>query len=218
MTYAIGDIHGCRVALETLINRLPLTADDKLIFLGDYIDRGPDTKGVVNYILGLKAGFKVVHLIGNHEIFLRDAYADPLLYTFFTSDLVGGKETLASYGGGLESIPAEHRKFLITDALHYYETESHIFVHGGLEASIALDQQQEETLVSKRFTDPTPHHSGKIMICGHTIQNEAPINFGGHSICIDTGCYREGWLTALQVETGNYFQTNQQGQYREGAL
>jgi len=218
MTYAIGDIHGCRVALETLIDRLAISADDKLIFLGDYIDRGSDTKGVVNYLLNLQEGFDMVHLMGNHEVHLRGAYDSTKIFQFFISDLVGGMATLESYGGDLESIPESHRKFLIDDAQLYYETESHIFVHGGVEANVALNRQQESVLTSKRFQDPIPHKTGKVMICGHTIQKEVPMNYQGHSICIDTGCYRKGWLTALQVETGRYFQTNQKGKYREGRL
>ena len=218
MIYAIGDIHGCRVALETMIARLNLSTEDTVICLGDYLDRGPDSKGVVDALLQLQSTHNLIHLRGNHEVSLMRAAESQEGLDFFCRELVGGLATIRSYGDSLDDIPARHWQFLLEDSLLYYETDTHIFVHGGLNAEMPLAQQCEELVTTKRFITPCAHFSGKTMICGHTVQGDLPTQVGDHSICLDTCAFGGGWLTALEVETGLYHQTNEQGEYRQGEL
>jgi serine/threonine protein phosphatase 1 len=99
-----------------------------------------------------------------------------------------------------------------------HETENHFFVHANADPSAPIYAQPDEMLYWQRFGKPRPHVSGKTMVCGHTIQRSGePLNVG-HAICIDTWAYGKGWLTCLDVETGNYWQTNEQGQRRAAKL
>ena len=216
MTYAISDIHGCLEALKNLLSRLDLTQEDSLIFLGDYIDRGPNSKGVVDFLLNFDQEY--IHLIGNHELFLQKAFTSEQDLSFFKQELVGGEHTLTSYGGELTDIPKNHLKFLLEDSSPYYETSSHIFVHGGVNAQLDLSDQTVETFTWKRFQEALPHKSSKIVICGHTIVGDVPKVKGGHTIGIDTGAGKGGWITALEIETNRYFQANEEGDVREGRL
>ncbi len=217
MTYAIGDIHGCRVSLERLLETLPLNTEDAIICVGDYIDRGPDTNGVIDLLLALREKYQLHHLIGNHELFLRDALADQDI-EFFTREKVGGKETIKSYGESINDIPEKHLNFLFQESLPFFETETHIFVHGGLDRDFPPSAQTLDILAWKRFHEAEPHYSGKTVICGHTTVGERPEMMGDHTIGIDTGSGKGGWLTALQVETGKYYQANEAGDVREGSL
>lgn len=128
----------------------------------------------------------------------------------------GGKETLDSYGGVFEGIPDEHWDFL-RSAGGLYESEGHFFVHAGVDPVVALGEQSASVLHWKRFYEASAHVSGKVMVCGHTIQGDLPVNLG-HSICLDTCAYGGGWLTALDVDSGVYYQTNERGDRREGEI
>lgn len=216
-TLAIGDIHGCLAALERLWEAVDPSPGDRIVFIGDYIDRGPDSKGVIDFLLALPKNLDVTFLTGNHEekIFLATLHQSELDH--WLNDW-GAPATLESYGpGGLDDVPDSHWEFMRTLRV-YVETETHIFVHANLEADVPLEQQLPFTVIHKKFGEPAPHRSGKIMICGHTAQKtHVPLNMG-HAICIDTDPDRGGWLTCLHVESGSYWQTNQQGQLREGTL
>ncbi len=216
MILAIGDIHGCRVALETMINLVAPTPEDTVITLGDYVDRGPDSKGVIDYLLEFRKTHHLVHLKGNHECQMLDALTGNANYEFFVTPMVGGLETIASYGGKFGSIPQEHWDFIESAGI-VYESETHFFVHAGAEPQTPIMQQKAKVAHWKRFYEAEPHVSGKIMVCGHTIQGDLPANLG-HSICLDTCAYGGGWLTALDVETGKYWQTNEAGQSRTGHI
>jgi len=165
--FAIGDIHGCLDPLNVLLDRIRPTQADTIVTLGDYVDRGPDSKGVIDRLLDLSHSCKLVSLMGNHEQMMlsarRDRQAAREWQTF------GGLETLESYDGGLDAIPEGHWRFLI-DALPYHETESHIFVHGALFADIEMTDQPRSKLLWGRFKEIEPHISRKIVICGHTPQ------------------------------------------------
>lgn len=218
MTYAISDIHGCKKALECLLASLP-DQEAQLIFLGDYIDRGPDSKGVVELLLSFRQRRNIIHLVGNHEFLLQGATECAAGRTLFLGPIVGGTETLKSYEGEIEDIPEMHWNFLLRDSLSYYETESHIFVHGGVDPDLPMEKQSLETLAWKRFHEAEAHFSGKTVICGHTIIGDSPVlKEGGHTIGIDTGAGKGGWITALEVETGTYFQANEEQLFREGRL
>ncbi len=217
-TLAIGDIHGCLAALEHLWRAVDPQPQDRIIFLGDYVDRGPDSKGVIEFILNLPPDLDVTCLIGNHEekFLLANINKGELAHWL---DDWGGGDTLASYGAsGFKDVPATHWEFL-RKALPYVETDSHIFVHANLEADVPLALQQSFTLLHKKFGKPKPHQSGKTMVCGHTALKapHLPINLG-HAVCIDTDPGRGGWLTCLDTESGKYWQVTNDGEGRAGAI
>jgi serine/threonine protein phosphatase 1 len=213
-TIAVGDIHGCRRSLEALEDYAGFTERDTIVTLGDYADRGPDTRGVIDYLQELGERMTVISLMGNHEVMMLEARKSTSALLFWMHPGVGGEATLQSYGAvSFDDLPAAHWSF-ITGLKMYHETETHLFVHAGLEPQAALEEQSEHTLLWERFDRPAPHRSGKVMICGHTSQRSGlPVNLG-HAICIDTWACGEGWLTALDVGSGRYWQTNERGQRR----
>ena len=215
-TLVIGDIHGCLVSLETMLDYIKPTKDDLVVTLGDYVDRGPNSRGVIARLLELKQTHHYIHLMGNHEIQMIRALEAPHHMERFLSGLCGGKDTLANYGGSFEGIPEDHWDF-ITSAELYHETDTHLLVHAGLSADLPVDEQLQETYYYQRFYEARPHMSGKIVVCGHTIQGDLPVN-EGHSICLDTCAYGGGWLTCLDTVSGQYWQTNEQGKRRAGDI
>lgn len=216
MTLAIGDIHGCYRALNTMLDLVQPSTEDLIITLGDYVDRGPDSKVVISTLLELKKTHNYIHLMGNHEIQMIRAIEAPHHMERFLSSICGGQETLNNYGGSFDDIPEEHWQF-ITSAELYHETDSTIYVHAGTESTLPMDQQDPETLYYKRFHEAKPHVSGKPYICGHSIQGDLPTNLG-FAICLDTCAYGGGWLTALDTDSGKCWQTNELGKSREITL
>ncbi len=212
MILAIGDIHGCDTALKTMLDTVQPTAEDTIITLGDYVDRGPDSRAVIQTLLDFRTTHQLIHLMGNHEIQMIRALEAKHHMQRFLDPMCGGQDTLDNYGGSFKNIPDDHWEF-ITSAKLYHETDTHIFVHAGLEPNTPVDQQDSETYYYKRFYEAKPHQSGKPFICGHTIQGDLPTNLG-HAICLDTCAYGGGWLTALDVESGTCWQTNERGQSR----
>ncbi len=219
---AIGDIHGCLRALDTLLSAIALQSDDVLVTLGDYVDRGPDSKGVLDRLIELNATGQLIALRGNHDELMIQARIGLEQRMWLTC---GGKNTLASYGiphlddEQLGKVPDSHWHFLEKVCRDYYETRTHFFVHGTVYPDVPLAEQPTHVLYWEKLFiwDCRPHVSGKIMVCGHTKQAEGkPLNLG-HTICIDTGAYEPtGFLTCLDVQTGLYWQANQQGQLRTG--
>jgi len=146
---AIGDIHGCLTALQTLEKSVPFRGDDRLIALGDYVDRGSDSAGVLDWVIERRERDQLVALQGNHEIMMLDAYRDPHSKDAWES--VGGKQTLTSYwarglSGSLDDIPESHRRLLRLQLLPYDQTESHFFVHANAYHEVLLDQQPDYML------------------------------------------------------------------------
>ena len=114
--------------------------------------------------------------------------------------------------------PEEHWLFLSRDCKPYHETADHFFVHANAYPELPLNDQPDYMLFWERFDQPSPHESGKIMICGHTPQrNGVPLNLG-YAVCIDTHAHGGGWLTCLDVTTGRYWQANEQKETRSGVL
>ena len=216
--FAIGDIHGCLTALQTLEKALVFGPDDKVITLGDYVDRGPDTKGVIDNLIELQSRTQLVTLRGNHEVMMLEAPARGLEYTLSWMN-VGGEATMASYGAkNWIDVPDEHWQFL-EKTLALYETETHFFVHANIVPNQPLTKQAANTVYWGRFIgNEKPHCSGKIMVCGHTAQRSGVPQNIGHAVCIDTWAYGEGWLTCLEVGSGQYWQANQKGELREATL
>ena len=212
---AIGDVHGCLTSLKTLLEHLEPQEQDTVIMLGDYVDRGPDSRGVIDYLINWPWPSKLVLLKGNHEIIMAEAgySADRLSYWC----QVGGLETIASYDAQFANIPGSHWRF-INDALPCYETKKWIYVHGGIDPKEDLENQDPVEMAWRRFPDARQHKSGKRVVCGHTIQRSGFPTDGDHTICIDTGACRGGWLTCLDAKRGKYWQANEQGKIRSGKL
>ncbi|GHC46749.1 metallophosphoesterase family protein [Roseibacillus persicicus] len=216
MRLAIGDIHGCLTSLTTLLETVQPDKDDLVVTLGDYVDRGPNSKGVIDFLLEFRKEHQLVHLMGNHEIQMLRALEGKVHRDRFLSDLCGGKDTLRSYGGSFVDVPESHWEFMRSAEL-YHELDDHILVHAGLQANLSIDQQDQETFYYQRFYEQEPHCSGKTIVCGHTIQGDLPTNLG-HAICLDTCAYGGGWLSALDLDTGRIWQSNERGQTRKMSL
>lgn len=218
---AIGDIHGCSTAFDNLLEAVGLQQEDQLITLGDYVDKGPQTRGVLERLLELYENHQLIPLTGNHEIMMLEARKGGRSQEFWLSK--GGDKTLDSYSQmneikTLDNIPNEHWNFLKNSCLAWYETDTHIFVHANAAPHLPMAQQSPDELFWQKFSPRDPHDSGKILICGHTSQKDGrPINLV-HRICLDTWVCGNGWLSCLDVDTGKIWQTNQQGQWQIGFL
>ncbi len=214
-TIAIGDIHGCAQALRALLAAIAPTSTDTIVALGDYVDRGPDSRDVVCQLLELRQRCQLVPLMGNHEIMMLAVLSGDL--DTLTWQRYGGTETLASYGGQPMVIDQDHREFL-ADCRHFHETDSHIFMHANYVADLELADQPDNVLFWTHISStlPPPHRSGKIAVVGHTPQLEGDILDLGHLVCIDTCCFAGGWLTALDTTTGQIWQADQTGALRDG--
>ena len=219
---AIGDIHGCISALRSLVDFVELRIDDTIVTLGDYVDRGPDSRAVLDFIIELDTTHDLVPLRGNHEIMLLDSREKKSWFHAWMG--YGGDATLLSYApsedeaGSFADIPDAHIDFLEKQLASCYECESHFFIHANADANVALEDQKDSTIYWRKYIDPEPHCSGKIMVCGHTAQRSGlPIN-NGHSICIDTWAYGSGWLTCLDAESGTIWQANESGDRRSFTL
>lgn len=210
---AVGDIHGCARALATLLAAIAPRSDDQLVILGDYIDRGPDTRGVVEQLLALGPQCRLVVLLGNHEQMLLQSLAAPSLRPQWLR--YGGRETLDSYGGSLEALPPSHLEFLHAGR-RCYETPRHFFVHANYVSTLPLDQQPDSVVLWMHLTRhlPGPHVSGKTAIVGHTPLADGKILDLGYLVDIDTCCFGGGWLTALEVDTRQVWQANDDGVLR----
>jgi serine/threonine protein phosphatase 1 len=224
-TWVIGDIHGCLRALKTVVAGLNVGAGDRIITLGDYVDRGPDSKGVIDWLIQRQATGTLVALMGNHEIFMLQARRDSVVQKQWMEPYVGGLNTLISYGteersvARLVDVPDAHWKFL-TEHLHRcYETEKVIFAHASVNPKVELGAQTDEALFWSRFEPAALHLSGKPVICGHTEQFSGLPSVLSHGVCLDTGAWRaEGWLTCLNLDTGEYGQANEKGEFRKDTL
>lgn len=222
-TLAVGDIHGCSAALDALLAIVRPTPDDRLVFLGDYVDRGPDTRGVLDRLLALRQSHpNTIFLRGNHEIMMHAARIDRGMRTDWLS--VGGDRALMSYSAdrtpvGFNDVPEEHWEFVANGLRDWYETPSHIFVHANLDPELPLDEQPEVMLFWEFLAEPIDHVSGKTVIVGHTTQRGGKPVHHGTTIAIDTGAFKpEGWLTCVDVDMDLYWQANQLGETRMGNL
>lgn len=209
---AIGDIHGCSKALEALIESIDPTEDDVIVTLGDYVDRGPDVPGVFDQLIALRRRCRLVPLLGNHDQVMMAAvfgHIEPKIWLE-----MDGEKTVAAYGS-IRDIPPEHTDFLASCEL-CVETSSHIFMHACYDPDEVLEKQTIETLLWTSLRDgiPAPHMSGKRAIVGHTSQKNGQILDAGHIVCIDTFCCGGKWLTALDVYSGQVWQTSQTGKQR----
>ncbi|MEZ6086735.1 MAG: metallophosphoesterase family protein [Pirellulaceae bacterium] len=212
-TIAFGDIHGCSKPLRTLIETIQPTSDDTLIFLGDYIDRGADSRGVIDLLIELKSKCNLIPLLGNHEIMFLGVICGGMADHIWM--MCGGSATLVSYGGALHHVPQSHIDFL-KQCRPYWEDDQHICVHACYLPDQPMDQLGEQHLFWEHLTPvcPLPHHSGKRVIVGHTPQANHEVLDHGHLVCLDTYCFGGGWLTAFDLHSGDVWQANRHGHMR----
>lgn len=207
---AIGDIHGCSAALASVVEAMQIRPEDTLVPLGDYIDRGPDSRGVIEMLIRLEEECILVPILGNHEEMLFAARESPAELQFWLR--FGGDAALASYGVARpQEIPDRHYRFL-RRCRDYYETTDHIFTHAYYVPSVAMAAQPPGVL---RWTSlprvPEPHVSGKVVVVGHTPQTDGEVLDLPFLKGIDTFCHGDGWLTALDVTSGQTWQANREG-------
>jgi len=200
---AIGDIHGCLEPLQRLLAMVAPTTEDQLVFLGDYIDRGPESAAVVDHLLALRAEQpQTVFLRGNHEQMLLDFLAgdDPTMFL-----LNGGSRTLASYQvRGAWPLPAPHRAFFESLPL-YYETERFIFVHAGLRPERPLaDQTASDLLWIRQEFFGSDYAWDKTLVFGHTPLQQPLLT--ASRIGLDTGCVYGRQLTCCEVNSRTLWQ------------
>jgi serine/threonine protein phosphatase 1 len=196
---AVGDIHGCFDLLKKLIEKIiRFTPDeDMLIFMGDYLDRGNRSKEVVQYLGSLKEKYpdNIILLKGNHEELAYNALTapDPGKEMIFWR-LNGGADTVLSFGGiknaGECLIP------FIESLQLYYETDTHIFVHAGIPHGKSLSTATPEDLLWDRDFS---YDGEKTLVVGHTAKSVVTDFNHGKIICVDTGAYMTGILSAYDV-------------------
>lgn len=218
--YAIGDVHGRFDLLLDLIARIEADnearppSDVHVVLLGDLIDRGPQSREIVDYFLKGPPGFAQWHFImGNHEEMLLKLIDQPdasLIPQFLR---YGGRETFESYGAPqrvldtpdlyapdtlIFYVPEEHRAFIrrMEDGILVGD---YFFTHAGIRPGVPLDDQEQQDLrwIRRGFLDSEADH-GMIVIHGHTVTEEVEVR--PNRIGIDTGAYRSGRLTALGLE------------------
>ena len=216
---AIGDIHGCHGALAALLARVEPAADDELIFIGDYIDRGPNSHEVLDTLIELKQRRRCVFLRGNHEVMVLGARDSAWKADLWRS--AGGAEMLQSYGvefgdNWAVAIPEAHWRFLEA-TVRYHETAGQIFVHGCAAPDVEMADQPDWMLFWEKFDRLKPHKSGKRVVCGHTPQRSGIPRNAGFAVCIDTRPLG-GWLTCLDAGTDEYWQASEKGETRTGRL
>jgi serine/threonine protein phosphatase 1 len=219
--YAVGDIHGRADLLEALLEQITADAErhpeaaKRLIYLGDYVDRGPASSAVIDLVLqDGPPGIEVVALMGNHEEMMLRFLEDIAVGRIWMMN--GGDATLRSYGveapsmfAGTallrhaqqhfaERLPARHRSFL--EGLQISHTEGdYLFVHAGVRPGVPLDRQLTEDLlwIRDEFLE-SDRDFGKVVVHGHSITLDP--EFRANRIGIDTGAYRSGQLTCLVLE------------------
>ena len=218
----IGDVHGEIHKLKNLFEKLSFTKNDTIVFLGDYIDRGEDSKGVIDFVLSLKDKCNLVTLKGNHEMFALDSLK-------FTEGQMSKKNMFHSWmaNGGVACLRSYHRDGLYMDKPDEiieemfidhgdffnnlkltYETDNHIFVHGHLAHEQDVEDQEEWQCIWGRFNDIYPHKSGKTVVCGHSVQRDGVAN-DGFRICIDTGSFlTDGYITAMIIDGAKEYFVN----------
>ena len=212
--YAVGDIHGNYLSLETLIEKTSPDDGDTLVFLGDFIDRGLFSNKVIDYILDLTSKTNVITLRGNHEVMMLEARKDYDKFNLWQG--YGGFDTLASYYSDFEfstwtkQIPKSHWEF-VESTQNYYETDEFIFVHASVDHEKEMEDQHPKDLFWSGHFKTEPHFSRKTIICGHVPQKNGLPHDRGHSICIDTwaGMMR---LTCLKLDDMTYLQANEEGE------
>jgi serine/threonine protein phosphatase 1 len=208
---AISDIHGCfRAFYELVLKVIRLQKPDRLILLGDYIDRGDQSREVVDFIIDLiRKGFDVTPLTGNHEVMLTDSFQNPDMLPLWLMN--HGDSTLTSFGiRDIREIDTHYLEFFRN--LEYYNVSGkYIFVHAGLNDHASDPFADKHTMVwTSSFFYHNPLLSGMTVIHGHRPKTVSYVGEqlarGSQVICIDTGCVYDtdpgyGNLSALEINS-----------------
>jgi serine/threonine protein phosphatase 1 len=209
--YAIGDIHGCALTFDALMDEMQPNPEDHLVFVGDYTDRGPRSRGVIDRMLDLEdrsrtgEGPRCTFIRGNHDQMMLD-WVDRGEMDLWGAN--GGLTTLSSYmdSEGSVSVPADHVGFLRRTRL-YLDTPLYCFVHAGLNPDISVEQNlrfetSDTFLWTRDHLGVDDRKWEKVVVCGHTPRPKPVIETD--LILIDTGCVfphhpRLGWLSAIRL-------------------
>ena len=188
MRYAIADIHGCCKTFHALIEKLQIQRSDEIYLLGDYIDRGPDSKGVLDTIINLDC--KVVSLMGTHEQMWLNASRkldDPVLCADNTNLWMenGGQATLESFAG----VDTKPYLTFLRDLPLFLELDDFLLVHAEFDFSLA-DPFGKAGIESMLYGRGKPYHGKKPVVCGHTPLSIEQIQAGlkTNKINVDNGC------------------------------
>jgi serine/threonine protein phosphatase 1 len=208
-TYAIGDVHGRLDLLRQAVDAISGHVGDRpfrVVFLGDYVDRGPDSRGVIEFLMALQRRWPVVCLKGNHEELMIQAIADPASRRLERWLEYGGDETLRSYGLGKDDdlaagVPLEHLRWMAS--LPPTTGDKHrIYVHAGLLPGVPAHRQKDETFlwIRERFLQARPGDFEAHVVHGHTPVWEgkpdaAEPELLEHRTNLDTGAFATGVLT-----------------------
>ncbi|MEP6018984.1 MAG: metallophosphoesterase family protein [Paracoccaceae bacterium] len=214
--YAIGDVHGRDDLLSQLHNDirahhqlLHSHRGAELVYVGDYIDRGPDSAAVIDRAMAGLDRFQSTCLLGNHEAMMLECLDTDNQHVWTNWLFNGGEETLLSLGVSPSAAGGDPKE--LTDALGpdrvawlkalalSYEAGPYLFVHAGIVPNVPLDQQQPQDLlwIRSRFLDSNVDH-GRMVIHGHTPSEEPVVKH--NRICIDTGAAFYGQLTAVVLD------------------
>jgi len=220
--YAIGDVHGCVDLLDQVLARVsahllqnPIERPIQ-VFLGDYVDRGPSSRLVIDRLIDWSQGHETVFLKGNHELFFTTFLQDPLILDAWRN--LGGLETLSSYGlrpsvkisvneqeklaSQIDAVMPESHKRFLAELKPFFVCGDYYFVHAGIRPGVALNLQKEDDLLWIR-SDFLNHKEqfAKVIVHGHTPVASPEIH--ANRINIDTGAYATGILTCLVIEGDN---------------
>lgn len=193
---AISDIHGELAKLESVLSKIETKPDDVFVFMGDYIDRGADSKGVVDRVIAQSDTHECIYLMGSHEYALLHTFDDYYNYLF---ENFGGPETVKSYGS-FENIFKIHGDFY-GNLKFWHKTDNYLFVHAGINPDYSFEDQSDVDLVYIRDKFIySKHDLPQKVIFGHTHFRQPLIQ--EDKICIDTGCgkFPDAHLTALIID------------------
>lgn len=187
---AIGDIHGCKIALEEMLfSKLQITKEESIYLLGDLIDRGPDSKGVIDTIISLENdGYTIHTLLGNHEEMMFQSVLNENTFNMWMRN--GGAETLQSFHvNAYSQIPEKYLAFF-DRAKYYIKTDDYVFVHAGLNFNAEnIFSDREAMLWIRDYKDFQPALDKRLLFHGHTPK---PVEFiknqKGNCINLDGGC------------------------------
>lgn len=226
--FVIGDIHGCAAETEVLLTflqgKLGLTPHDLVVFLGDYIDRGPDSYGVLDLLVRFQEKFPSTRFLrGNHEDMLMDflGFGGNLGHAFLYN---GGLETIQSYGISVFSPPQEMMKLIPEDHFKFFssldsiiEVDDFILVHAGLNPELALIDQNGEDIfwIREPFLD-SEYQFKKTIVFGHTPHKEV-YDFRPSKLGLDTGLVFGNKLSCVELRSGGLFQVRKGSQAVEAS-
>lgn len=233
--YFVGDIHGCSHLLEELLNRIGVREQDEWVFLGDYINRGPDVKGVLDRLIKLSEQTNTVFLRGNHEQMLLDfidnddrlflqndsqlatinsVLGQKLLYYPYTQSIFDERMMDVTYSVR-KLFPKDYLEF-IRDTIYYQEFDEQLAVHGGVDFKRLLGDNPLELMWNRNFKSGFP--LDKVQIIGHTPNETILMTDDRKTVNIDTGAFFTNQLTVIEFDIAERVYTNRSKGYDGQAL